>query len=391
MDPILVLEIPFDRFADSLLEGIGGFPAEFLFDFSCVDGVAAVVTGAIFDEGNELTRVATEIGSEFVDQIANEFNDMDVGPFVVAADVVSLAGSAALQNLPERFRVITNKEPVTDVHAVAINRKRFAMDEILDNDRNELFGKLVRAVVIGAVGDDGIKPVSMMVSANEHVARGFTGGVRRVRGVRSGFSEVTRGAEAAIHFVRGDVMKAIRGGRRRTNPEFPASFEKIEGANDIRRDEVAGAGDGAVDVRLRSEMHDVGNLMPTKDFADGVLIAKIDLFKDVFGMRFGLFEVGEMTGVGKTVEIHQPSYIRLVDYVLDNIAADETGTACKKKVHVAISLKSVGNLDTYLIRPISITGQRRFVLAMSVRNSSNAFSKESRSQASRNVRIVVAP
>src|SRR5689334_6985893 len=107
-------------------------------------------------------------------------------------------------------------------------------------------------------------------------------------------------------------MKPMGGWSRRTDPEFPTSFEKIESADDISRDEIARTRDGAIDVGLGGQVHDVGNLVSTKNFANRFLIAKIDLLEDVFGMGLGLFKIGEMAGVSKTIEIHQPTDVRLV-------------------------------------------------------------------------------
>ena len=54
LNPSLVVEVPLDGFADACIEGLGRFPAEFAVDLGRVDGVAAVVTGAISDIGNLL-------------------------------------------------------------------------------------------------------------------------------------------------------------------------------------------------------------------------------------------------------------------------------------------------------------------------------------------------
>jgi hypothetical protein len=52
-DPVLVGEVPLDGLADAGLEGLGRAPAEFALDLAGVDGVAAVVAGAVGDVGDE--------------------------------------------------------------------------------------------------------------------------------------------------------------------------------------------------------------------------------------------------------------------------------------------------------------------------------------------------
>ena len=71
--------------------------------------------------------------------------DTEIRPLVVAADVVSLAELALAQNRPERLGVVADVKPVAHVHAVAVNRNRFPREHVLDDDGDELFGKLKRA------------------------------------------------------------------------------------------------------------------------------------------------------------------------------------------------------------------------------------------------------
>ncbi len=96
MDPSLVVEVPANRFPNALLEFVGGGPAEFPLNLGSVDGVAAVVARAVLDEGDELARVVAQLGRHLVDQIADDLDDPEVGPLVVAADVIGLADAAAV-------------------------------------------------------------------------------------------------------------------------------------------------------------------------------------------------------------------------------------------------------------------------------------------------------
>lgn len=57
------------------------------------------------------------------------------------------------------------------------------MPYVVDKQRNELFRKLVRAVVVGAVGYDGGHSVGIMKGTYKMVTAGFTGAVRAVRRV----------------------------------------------------------------------------------------------------------------------------------------------------------------------------------------------------------------
>src|SRR5438105_3513173 len=104
----------------------------------------------------------------------------------MAADVVGFTINAAGKDLPERLGVIADVEPVANIHAIAVNRDGFASEAALDDDRDELLGKLIWTIIVGAIGNDDGQAVGMMVSAHEHVAGGLAGRIRRVGGVGCG-------------------------------------------------------------------------------------------------------------------------------------------------------------------------------------------------------------
>ena len=54
-DPVLVVEVPLDRFTDTSLKGLFGFPAELFANLSRVNGVATIMPWAIFNKGNLFT------------------------------------------------------------------------------------------------------------------------------------------------------------------------------------------------------------------------------------------------------------------------------------------------------------------------------------------------
>src|SRR5712671_2324213 len=83
--PLLMFHVPADGFTDALLEFMSGEPAEILLDFCSIDRVAAIMTRPVFNEGDKLARVAAELGSELINQIADQLDNMDVGPFIVTA------------------------------------------------------------------------------------------------------------------------------------------------------------------------------------------------------------------------------------------------------------------------------------------------------------------
>ena len=68
LDPVGVVEIPLDGFAEAGSVVLLGRPAEFVFDLGGIDRVAQVVPGAVGDEG-DLFRVGFTVlaGAQFVE------------------------------------------------------------------------------------------------------------------------------------------------------------------------------------------------------------------------------------------------------------------------------------------------------------------------------------
>ncbi|MDB6057611.1 MAG: hypothetical protein JWO95_1455 [Verrucomicrobiales bacterium] len=202
LHPFLVVQIPLDSFADAGFEGVRWSPAEFALNLAGVDGVAAIVTRAVFDVCDQLARFASEMRGELVHQIANQFNDADVRPFIVTPDVVGFAELAAREHLPERFSVVAHVKPVADVHAIAINGDGFACANAFDDHRNQFFGKLKWPVIVRAIGRHDWQAVRVVIRAHEQIARCFACGIGRVRRVRCFFREKTGRAKATVNFVR---------------------------------------------------------------------------------------------------------------------------------------------------------------------------------------------
>ena len=85
--------------------------------------------------------------------------------------------------------VIAHIEPVADLLAIAINRKRLARERVVNDKRNKFFGKVVGAVIVGAVGGEHGQVVGVVIGAHQMIRRGLACGVRTVGFVAIGFAE----------------------------------------------------------------------------------------------------------------------------------------------------------------------------------------------------------
>ena len=81
-----------------------------------------------------------------IQQGAEGIDDLKVGLFVMAADVVDLAQGALLEDETQGPGMIIDIEPVADVVAFAINGQGLARYGVVNHERDELFRELVSMV-----------------------------------------------------------------------------------------------------------------------------------------------------------------------------------------------------------------------------------------------------
>src|SRR5207253_8350553 len=79
---------------------------------------------------------------------------LDVRPLGLPPDIVDLAQPPPGQYLPDGARVILDVQPVSHVQPGSVHRQLLTGQGAGDHQRDELLGKLVRAVVVGAARDD---------------------------------------------------------------------------------------------------------------------------------------------------------------------------------------------------------------------------------------------
>lgn len=307
LDPLGVGEIPLDGLAEAGLETLLREPVELALDLAGVDGVAAVVAGAILHVSDELrVRAMRRVGDKLIQQRAEGVDNVDVGALVVAADVVALADVALLERRDDSAAVVLNIEPVADLLAVAVDRQRLALKGVRDHERDELLWKLIWPVVVRAVGDDSGQPVGMDPGTDE-VVRGRLGrSVWAVGGVGGVFVKgwVVR-PEGAVDLVGGDVQEAEAGFLFALERVVvrPGGLEEGKGAVDIGAEEGLGAVDRAVDVTLSGEVDDRAGFVLLEKARDERNVADVALDKGVGRIGLHGSEIFEVSRIGELVQI----------------------------------------------------------------------------------------
>ena len=285
-------------------------PAELALELRAVDGVAAVVAGAVGDPV-EVLGVAPH-------RLQDHAQDRDVVPLAVGADEVGLPHAAPGEDVPDGAGVVLGVDPVADVLAAAVELGADAVDDVRDLPGDELLHVLVGAVVVGAVGDRGAKPVGSGPGAHEHVGRGLGARVRRARPVRRLLGELGGVVErqVAVDLVGGDVVVA--------DAVFPHGLQQAEGALHVGAQEGLRVGDGVVVVALGGVVHD--GVVARDDPIEQLGIADV-AHDELHAVGRQPRDVLGVAGVGQLVQDGDVHVGVVVHHVVHEVAADEAAAA----------------------------------------------------------------
>ena len=309
--PGLVGDVPVDGGLEAPGEvGVRRPPAQLALELRAVDGVAAVVAGAVGDPV-EVLGVAPH-------GLQDHAQDRDVVLLAVGADEVGLPRAALGEDVPDGRGVVLGVDPVAHVLAAAVELGAHAVDYVGDLARDELLHVLVGAVVVGAVGDRGVKPVGAGPGAHEHVGAGLGARVRRGRVIGRLLGELGRVVErqVAVYLVGGDVVVA--------DAVLADGLQQAEGALHVGAQERLRVRDGVVVVALGGVVHDgvVARDEPVQQL--GVADVDHDELHAVGGQPCDVLGVA---GVGQLVQDGDVHVGVVVHDVVHEVAADEAAAA----------------------------------------------------------------
>ena len=309
--PGLVGHVPVDRLLEPLGEvGVRRPPAQLALELGAVDGVAAVVAGAVGDPV-EVLGVAAH-------RLQDHAQDRDVVLLAVGADEVGLPHAALGEDVPHGAGVVLGVDPVADVLAAAVELGADAVDDVRDLPGDELLHVLVGAVVVGAVGDRGAQAVGAGPGADQHVGAGLGARVRRGRLIRRLLGELGRVVErqVAVDLVGRDVVVA--------DSVFAHGLQQAEGALHVGAQERLGVGDGVVVVALGGVVHD--GVVARHDPIEQRGVADV-AHDELHAVRGQPGDVLGVAGVGQLVQDGHVHVRVVVHHVVHEVAADEAAAA----------------------------------------------------------------
>lgn len=303
-------------------------PAQLALELRAVDGVAAVVAGAVGDP----VEVLWILSHRFEDHA----QDRDVVPLAVRSYEVGLPHPALGEDVPDRRAVVLGVDPVADVLALPVELGADSVDDVRDLPGDELLHVLVGAVVVGAVGDRGAQAVGAGPGAHEHVGARLGRAVGARRMVRRLLGELGRVVErqVAVDLVGGDVVVA--------DTVFTDGLQQAEGALDVGAQERLRVGDGVVVVGLGGVVHDgvVARHQPVQQFcvadvAHDELHAVGGEPRDVLGVA----------GVGQLVQDGDVHLGVVIHDIVHEVAADKAATARDDNI---LRFKNLRHYSPYL-------------------------------------------
>ena len=284
-----------------------GCPAQFGPELRGIDRVTAVVARTVLDPVERVFRLSHHL--------QDHAQHGDVVLLTVRADQVGFADPALGQDGPHAAGVVLGVDPVAHVLALAVQLRTDALENVGDLARDELLHVLVRAVVVGAVGNRGPQTVGAGPRTHQHVAGGLGGRVRAGRMVRGGLGELRRivQGEVAVHLVRAHVVVA--------DAVFAHGLEQAERALHVRLQERFWIRNRVVVVGFGRVMHD--RIVARHDAIEQLRVADVAVHEldTVLGKARDVLDVAR---VGQSVQ-HGHVHVRMVvDHVMHEIRPDET-------------------------------------------------------------------
>ena len=234
--------------------------------------------------------------------------------------------------------MVIDIQPVADLPPVAVHGQRPAGKRVQNHVRNEFFGELVAAVIVGTVGDQGGQAVGALPGADEVVAAGFAGGIGAGRRVGRGFGEFTGAVitQIAVHFIGGNVVEAEVGafGFGQRLPVMPRGFEQCERADQIGADEVARIGNAFIDMAFGGQMHHGVRAVAGENAVKAAAAGNIGAFKRIVQAALDIGQIVQIACVGELVHVDD-AVVGVADKVAYQRGTDKACAAGDEDVHVS--------------------------------------------------------
>ena len=123
------------------------------------------MTRAIAHKGNQLTGILRQLTRQLTHQITERMDNIQVLHLIIAANVVHIAWNSLMKHHINGSTMVADVKPVAHILPIAIYRQRLTQQNIQAHQRNQLFRKLIRPIIIRAVRNQRGHSVGMEIGA----------------------------------------------------------------------------------------------------------------------------------------------------------------------------------------------------------------------------------
>ena len=219
-----------------------------------------------------------------------------------------------MQNEVDRAAVVLDVHEVPDRRTVFVEGQREVVDCVGDEDRHQLLGVLVGAVVVGAASDEQREVEALRVGLGDVLATGLARGVWAARPKSVGLDGTTL-CDVAIHLICADEQEDLV-------TVLARRLAQHCGAAHVGVDEGERVHQRAVDVRLGREVDDRIHLAGQR--VDQPCIADVAVDEAIALLGFELEEVAEVACVRELVEDDDLDVGPGPPEMADEVGADES-------------------------------------------------------------------
>ena len=350
--PFLVVQVPAYRLLDALFKLQARFPAQFLLQLCRVDGITHVVAQTVGYVGNQIHVFTLLAAQQTVYRVDYHLDDVNVLPLIETADVIGFCRLSVVENHVDGPRMIHHIQPVAHVFPLTVYWQRFAVTDVVDEQRNQFLRELIRPVVVRTVRHDGRHAVRVVERPHKVVAARLAGRVGAVRIIlrilveeilpvrQVMFRRRSRGSErwldtfrmrhlqCPVHLVGRDVIETLTLILLRQT--FPVHFGCLQ---QRQRTHHVGACkgkrilDAAVHVALCSQVNDTIYVIQLHQLLHLLVVADVRLYEHIVRLVLNVFQVRQVPRIRQLVQVDDTVFRILVYEQAHHVAANKSGTA----------------------------------------------------------------
>ena len=252
----------------------------------------------------------------------------------MAAYIINLTLYAFAHNEVDGFAMVFHVQPVAYIAAVTVYRKALTFEDILYNQRNQFFGEVIRAIVIGTAGNGNRHFIGIMIGHHHHIGTGLRRTVRAMRTQRRILREETFRSQRTVNFVRRHLVIAhsvtpgrITGFVLSRYPRTTSGIQQILSTQNISHKEKLRVLDTAVYMAFCCKVHHIIEFIFRKQFVGKNAVADI-AFNEKTTFIINIFgNSTQISGVSQGVQYHNSYIIVLRQNILYIISSDKSGSA----------------------------------------------------------------